>query len=325
MTPETQKSSHDIMADRILSCLDDEKTSELVTQDFYKTFLELGLSEIQANELVFSLFQRLKRASSGDKLMDTESTLRRLIEKFSSRKKPILDELKEKLAGRANLIFTQVEPDLRQIIGESTADWPLLDWGCGDGEVTRRIHERLGMPVSSSDVRDYRSEKAKGSDIPFFEVRNNQLYSDGKLLKPGERLFRVGLMTNVAHHEAENEKLLEALSEYISDYLIVIETVPDPRSGETEQIERDRTFMNDYLYNRLFHDADVPVPGTYETRKGWVDRFAKHGWELQGDIVDLGIDQPTIQDYHVMYVFKRNQVVSNQLDVNRTGVQKILT
>lgn len=62
--------------------------------------------------------------------------------------------------------------------------------------------------------------------------------------------------------------------------------------------------MNDYLYNRLFHNADVPVPGTFETPEGWGSRFAKYGWKVKHS-ENLGEDQKTIKDTHHLLVFEK--------------------
>ncbi len=85
-----------------------------------------------------------------------------------------------------------------------------------------------------------------------------------------------------------------------------------------------RTFWNDYLYNRGFHDADVPVPGRFETREGWHDRFHKHGWTVT-QAVDLGYDQPTIRDYHVLYVLKRSSDVEGRTRSETRGAIRTLT
>jgi hypothetical protein len=320
MTPETPKSSMDIMAERIQSCIKNPKVWGLFSKDFLDTFSKLGFSDHEAQESLELISRFFSRVKDGQDLPHTEKRIRTLLNGSNVRGVDFADVIEQELSGRADIIYGQIEGPLKSLIGEDPAEWPFFDWGCGDAEVSRRIYDKLGLPVSTCDVRDYRSEEAKETGMPFFEVRNNQLYSDGKILNPGDRLFRIGLMTNVAHHEADNEKLLESLSKHVSDYLVVIETVPDPHSEEDEQVERDRTFMNDYLYNRLFHDADVPVPGTYETREGWVERFKKHGWELVGEIEDLGYDQPTIQDYHVLYVFKRNDDLGLALKGTRNHI-----
>ena len=122
-------------------------------------------------------------------------------------------------------------------------------------------------------------------------------------------------MTNVAHHEPENQLVLAELARIIrpGGRLIVIETVPEDKTEEALEI----TFLNDYFYNRILHCADIAVPGTYETLEGWIGRFDDVGFELDllEDVDDpllresnpfpLGYDQPTIRDLHALYVFRR--------------------
>ncbi len=175
-------------------------------------------------------------------------------------------------------------------------------WGAGDGRVTQLLS---GTGVSLAgivgyDVRDYR---AKSVTVPILQF-------DGEHVSCPDGHYYAGLMTNVAHHEADNGKILRELARVIRPgcRLVVIETVPI----SDDPAEFERTFVGDYVYNRLFHLADVPVPGTYETKEGWIRRFEEVGFVLVDDddfgsppLVDLGYDQPTIRDWHVLYVFKR--------------------
>jgi hypothetical protein len=44
----------------------------------------------------------------------------------------------------------------------------------------------------------------------------------------------------------------------------------------------------------------IPVPGSYETSDGWVARLEHSGFKVDR-VTQLGIDQPLIRDWHVMY------------------------
>ena len=80
--------------------------------------------------------------------------------------------------------------------------------------------------------------------------------------------------------------------------MIVIETVPI----EDTELEWNVTYFNDWFYNRPFHpEANVPVPGTYETPDKWRDRFIESRFVLIKE-EDLGIDVPVIQDRHYKFV-----------------------
>ncbi|MBK4736270.1 hypothetical protein [Noviherbaspirillum pedocola] len=78
---------------------------------------------------------------------------------------------------------------------------------------------------------------------------------------------------------------------------VVIETVPLGATEQEAQANLPLTFLNDYFYNRLLHDADIPVPGGFETIKSWARRFEGMGFMVR-DLVGLGIDQPLIRDPH---------------------------
>ncbi len=156
------------------------------------------------------------------------------------------------------------------------------------------LQERDGHNVIGVDVRDYRAE---GVTIPIKILNSSKTPFNNNE-------FSTVLMSNVAHHEADNESVIAELTRIVRDKLVVIETVPNGNTPDEIEADRDRTFMNDYLYNRLFHNADIPVPGTYETPQGWIDRFEKHGWQVSYS-ENLGYDQPVIRDVHHLLTFKR--------------------
>jgi hypothetical protein len=202
---------------------------------------------------------------------------------------PLPEVLNQRLAHRADIIFRQVKPYLKDMSGR------LLDFGCGDGQVGQKFEDNLNFEeVHGVDVRDYR---APGVTIPISKFNGRRVNA-----KPG--YYQAIYMGNVAHHEKYNERILKELARLKPEYLIVNETVPTGDTYEELEVDRERTFLNDVLYNRLFHNADVPVPGTYETPEDWVKRFAKHGFILIHS-ENLGVDQPTIRDTHHLLVFRR--------------------
>lgn len=325
MSFESLSSSLNPLSADVQKCLSDDTAWKLFSENFCSIFTQIGLTDAHARDALVFIKNSLHRTSHTKRFERNEQNIRKLLSGFfTCQGMPFMDVLTDKLSERAEILYGQLAPKLQEITGDQPEQWNLLDWGAGDMEVTRKIFERLGTPVAGCDVRDYRSQGVREMGLPFYTVKDHGLFLDGKHQTPRETRFRIGVMTNVAHHEAENDKLLASLSQYISDALFVVETVPNPHSLHSEEVERKRTFLNDYLYNRLFHDADVPVPGTYENREGWVDRFAAHGWVLDGDIIDLGIDQPLIPDYHVMYVFKKDPTVGQNILASRTNVLDIM-
>lgn len=278
-----------IMKGRIKQSLDNVETREKVTEDFSHTFGQLGLLPEDAAKLCNSVFELLL---SNKSLLDIEQETLHIFEDVkinnNGAEQNLIEILHEKLKDRAKIIASQVLPYFGDIKGK------VIDYGAGDGQVTQILHDKLGLDIEGVDVRLY---KASNITVPIKLFNGDHVgAADGE--------YEAGLLTNVLHHEKNNEKILDELDRVVRHKLVVLETVP---IGETEKVmeqDKDRTFMNDYLYNRLFHSADVPVPGTFETPQKWIERFVKHGWRLISE-EDLGFDQPTIKDRHYLFVFEK--------------------
>lgn len=275
-----------VMKRRIENALNDPEIKQQVFGDFSYTFQQLGLSVEQSNELCQSIMTQLLQPQSLDK---TERDILNQFGEFKIENKNLIEVLHEKLKGRADLIFSQLKEYLKDVKGK------VFDYGAGDGQVTQKLHDELGLDIEGGDVRSY---VAKGVSIPV------RVFS-GKRVEVEDNHYEAAVMTNVAHHERDNEQILQELSRIVAKKLVVIETVPVGQSEEEISKDKERTFMNDYLYNRLFHNADVPVPGTFETPQGWIDRFTKYGWRVKHS-VDLGFDQPTIKDVHHLLVLEKS-------------------
>lgn len=278
-----------IIRERIRSSLEEEETREKVADDFSYTFGQLGLSPEQANKLCSDIFTSLESDKS---LPEVENEILNIFEniklKADEKEQNLIEILHEKLENRAKIIASQVTPHPRDI-REKT-----IDYGAGDGQVTQILHDRLGLDIEGVDVRLY---KAPNVTVPI------KLF-DGSHAEVEDGAYEAGLLTNVLHHEKNNEKILDELDRIVRRKVVILETVPVGEIEDDMEKDKNRTFMNDYLYNRLFHNADVPVAGTYETPKKWIDRFTQHGWKLNNE-EDLGFDQPTIKDRHYLFVFEK--------------------
>ena len=278
-----------IMKSRIEHLLLNEETTAKVTSDFRYTFGQLGLSNEQANNLCEKVLDLLKKDGS---LSDIESETLQNFENINlnvnGEEQNLIEVLHEKLIDRAKIIASQVVQQFTDVKGKT------IDYGAGDGQVTQILHDQLGLDIEGVDIRMY---KGKNITVPI-------MLFNGDHVNVSDSTYEAGLLTNVLHHENNNEKVLNELDRIVKNKLVVLETVPIGESEEDMEKDKDRTFMNDYLYNRLFHNADVPVPGAYETPKGWVDCFNKHGWKLTSE-KDLGFDQPTIKDRHYLFVFEK--------------------
>lgn len=278
-----------LMQERIHRALEDPEAREAVVADFSHTFRKLGLSEEHAQNICDMVLAKLSDPQSLDVLeQEILDWFEQIYIEIPEGSYNLIEALHEQLRNRAELIFIQIEPHLTNETGR------MIDYGAGDGQVTQLLHDRLGLDIEGVDVRHY---PALGVTVPI-------LLFSGKRVDVADGTYEVAVMTNVAHHEKDNEVILAELSRIVTRKLVIIETVPTGDSPEAIERDRERTFMNDYLYNRLFHNADVPVPGTYETPDGWKDRIEAHGWHCTHS-EDLGYDQPTIRDVHHLLVFER--------------------
>lgn len=270
---------------------------EWATGDYIQTFLDLGMRDEEARELCAYIMQTLRKVCSAEFTLEAaEGAITEKMKGYAVGGRGLLNVLNEKVAGRSNIVVSQIKPYFDGVTG------PVIDFGCGDGSVGQILHDQTDLSITGYDVISY---PVLGVGIPLMEF-------DGKTVPVADGHFETACVMNVIHHEADNEQILAELTRIVSQKLVVIETVPNPtgvgdpnHTAEMAADEKSRVFMNDYLYNRLFHfGAEIPVPGTYETAEGWIARFAKHGWKAEVSI-DLGIDQEVIRDRHHLYVFVR--------------------
>ena len=277
------------MKKRIEASLNNNEVQQKVRTDFVYTFVQLGLGIVQANSLTEKVFQKLKGSQNLDVIEQG------LFQDFKNEKMvsngkevSIIELLNQKLKDRAETIFNQIAPYLKDIKGKT------IDFGAGDGQVTQYLHDRLGLDIEGYDISSY---QASCVVVPIHKF-------DGAHINVGDKHYTTAIMTNVAHHEKDNQKIIDELTRTVSTRLVIVETVPIGNTAEEIELDKERTFMNDYLYNRLFHNADIPVPGTYETSEGWIKRFEEKGWKIQHS-ENFGFDQSIIRDAHQLLVFER--------------------
>jgi hypothetical protein len=279
------KTENEIIKEKLEMYLSDPETRQKTLDDFTKSFSIVGLDEESAIALAEQIIEIMELPIS---MEESEKKGRELFDQHSIDGKPFIDCITEKFSGRAERIYEQVSPYFEDIHGK------VIDYGAGNGQVTQLLHDKSGLDIEGVDVSDFR---APGVTIAI------KIF-DGKHTSMPDDYYEAALMTNVAHHEKDNERIIEELTRIVNRRLVIIETVP---AGETpEEIEKDRgrTFLTDTLWNRYFWNANIPVPGTYETPEGWIARFQKHGWKIVKSM-DLGIDQPVVQDVHHLLILEK--------------------
>ncbi len=254
-----------------------------VVQDFAITFGNIGLRSENAHGLAANVIGSMVADCTMTQTLDAISAE---LDPIRANGMPFGEALKHALRDRTKKIFHQIRPFLDGVTGR------VIDFGAGSGEVAQQLHDGLGLKVEAFDIVNFKSPEVS---VPFSIF-------DGKRVPVPGSYYEAGVLTNVLHHESKNELILKELDRIVSRRLVILETVP----LDDSKAEWERTFVNDVLWNPVFNDRSIPVPGTYERPDGWVRRFREHNWQLFHS-EDLGYDQPTIRDLHHLLVFEKRR------------------
>jgi SAM-dependent methyltransferase len=215
----------------------------------------------------------------------------------------------EKLFERTQLMYQQIAPYLLQ--------GSVLDLGCGDGEVGE-LAAADGFNVTLSDVFRHQNIKKTGLEFHLFE--------QGKSVPLVENNQFDNTLNLYVYHHSDNPlgTLLEAKRlTKPGGRIIVLESVYgiDGTELSSEQQETAKSFVHlshnqqrltniffDHFWNRvLMYDENpknkINVPYNFNTPQGWKEIFEQHGLK-QEELVHLGIDQPTVPEYHTLHVLR---------------------
>lgn len=241
--------------------------------------LEIKQSDIE------SLVRLIWTSDHSGSISDFEKQLQTEFARFSSAKK-----LRRALDERAKRIAFQITP---HIVGDRVADI-----GCGDGVVS------LFLPASEFFLIDVCNYLDVRVHAPFHQ------YREGGAL-PITRKVDTSLLLTVLHHSLNPLQVLEETRKITTHRAIVIESVygvSDPNNAShlwkqlNPVLQKQYATFIDWLYNRVFHDG-VPVPYNFATPDKWLDIFKTTGWSVI-NIITLGVDQPIVPEYHVLFVIE---------------------
>lgn len=273
-----------ILINNLHTALAESQTLVNVTKDFRKTFGLLGCCPMQIAPLAAETIRFIREAQS---IEEAEKNIRELFTTATCNDENVFELIRLGFIIRTDIIFDQVRP---HVTGIKNA----IDYGCGNGALAQMLQNRIGLKIEGVDVRDFGTNNLA---LPIYLF-------DGYSVPVPDKHYECAILTNVLHHETDNEKILQELDRIVSKRLVIIETVPEADSEEDAKKDWGRMLLNDTLWNRFFNHADIPVPGTYEIPSNWIKRFEKYGWQCTHS-EDLGFDQPTIQDRHHLLVFER--------------------
>lgn len=161
----------------------------------------------------------------------------------------------------------------------------VLDVGCGDMYITRRIQQLHGRDVVGVDVVDNNL-----TELPLI------LY-DGKRLPFGDCAFDAAYAILTLHHCDDEVQVLKEILRVAPRVLIIEEIYRNA-------LERHYTFLNDWVMNHL-ESFRVSIPFHFHSDDEWKSIFGSLGSRVLAErrVWQLPVFPPT---YQKLYVVERN-------------------
>lgn len=206
--------------------------------------------------------------------------------------------LSQRLDERAEKVYSQIEHYLPK-------KGSVLDLGCGDGRIGKLIADRKGLEVTLADV--YKHQDTDRTGLEFVMVN-----SGGNIPAENEKYDAVIESTILHHCDNPINTIQEGKRVTKNDgKIIVIESVygkkDDTDFGKlSAEQQRLACVFFDHFYNRIMHYNEDPakkvnVPRKFNTPSGWEVIFNQNSLKQEA-VRYLGIDQPIVPEYHVLYV-----------------------
>src|SRR3989344_2053505 len=224
------------------------------------------------------------------------------------------DLIKMARAGRAQTVYSQIAPYVHGTV---------LDIGCGDGQIGKKLAD-AGHDVVLADVYKNQNIDETGLEFILFEQRERI---------PDARQYDTTLLLTVMHHSDNPIETLRDAKERTKQggRIVIIESVygigshiQEPSYGEpadsiskefkalTTEQQRHANIFFDHFSNRVVQYSDEPskkinVPYNFRTPSQWKDIFESMGLH-QTHFKYLGMDQPTVPEYHTLHVLKKKRI-----------------
>ncbi len=281
--------------------LADREVEATITSMLGDVLKNLGIPESNAARVIS---ETLRHARDYRSITDYEREVHAVLDREG-----LTTAFPQKLFERTELMYEQLKPHL--------LPGSVLDLGCGDGNVGR-LAANEGYDVTLADVFTHPNIEQTG--LPF------------KLFKQGERTpfaddqFDNTLSLYVYHHSDDPiGSLLEAKRvTRPGGRIIVMESVYGiggiqlpleeykkarvfTRLPTSEQQRMSNIFF-DHFWNRVLMYSDDPdkkinVPFNFNTPRGWSNIFYRNRL-VKEEVIHLGIDQPTVPEYHTLHVLR---------------------
>lgn len=90
---------------------------------------------------------------------------------------------------------------------------------------------------------------------------------------------------NVLSHSVDLNGSLENITKLTNKRIVIVETVPFYTKIREAEINKERTFLNDYFYHHIFcTKKEKPFVGNYKTPHGWDVLIAQKGFEVKSSL-----------------------------------------
>jgi SAM-dependent methyltransferase len=224
--------------------------------------------------------------------------------------KKVTQRIPEKLSVRAGLMYRQIEPYL--------LEGGLLDYGCGDGQVSELVAKNLHRNVSLTDVYMHRHIPETGLPFKLFRQGEKAPFSGGE--------FSNVLALTVFHHSSNPAESIKDVSGLVKagGRVLVVESVygvdgnqlpPEMQKKIWRYVDlsaEQQRLLNvffDHFYNRILSfsphpETKVNVPFNFNTPDNWKRIFAQNSLK-QEEVVHLGLDQPLVPEYHTLHILRK--------------------
>ncbi len=284
----------------IKEVMQDTKVRTAIGSMLLPVLTYLGISSTISKEIITKC---LNFASTYSKLEEYEEQAHDVLQD-----EQVAEKIPERLTARADLLYTQIEQYL--LPGN------VLDYGCGDGQVAERIAKNKKQQVSLTDVYEHKHVKETGLEFRLFKQGEKAPFADNE--------FDNTLTITVYHHSDSPVNSIKDATRVTkkNGRILVIESVygvkgkelPGPTEENTKSYlslnpeqQRKVNIFFDHFYNRVLHyskDTKVNVPFNFNTPDNWRKIFTDCGLR-QETIIHLGLDQPTVPEYHTLHVLRK--------------------
>lgn len=280
----------------------DGSVKETVAAMLTDVLTYLGLPQVKAQSIVN---QCLEAASSYKTLEEYEEQANKIINAEN-----ITQKIPDRLTIRATLKANYIMPYL--------LDGNMLDYGCGDGQVSQIIAENKGIAATLTDV--YQHKNVKDTGLPF------KMFKQGEKAPFADAEFSNVLAITVFHHSSNPAQSIKDVARITKPggRVIVVESVfgvdgkqlpPKEQqkiAGYIHLSAEQQRLLNvffDHFYNRiLFYspnpETKVNVPFNFNTPDNWKQIFDQNGLK-QEEVVHLGLDQQIAPEYHTLHILRK--------------------